>query len=237
MRSTRCLATGHHRPCRDRGREKPGPGGTRPQKARRDGREPADAGCAWTRPDATRIDARTIFDYRVAQKPISATADHLDVAVRRRQWFDPGRTAGWIARRCVRAVVNDWEEADRSRRQRPEAGPTGTAVRSSVMACSVWSDISTPGARLARHARFTRAGVALGRAIVAGRTAPPPQPWSHCCPTRWQVSGCGRTTLLPICYRNSVYFLSARILDLNQQVTRCGAAPRRRRACRHLGPA
>jgi hypothetical protein len=221
-----CAEPGHEKPAAQGGRALEGSGGpivNLPKKA-----------AAWTRPDAPkRIDAQTIFNYMDGggELYLAYRFDHLDVY----EYASADQGSILVELYWMRSpddafglLSNDWggEPVDLDVNAAgvpvPQVPPARALFGGGLL--RLWSDALYARVLASRDTPASREQViALGRAIVAGRTAPPPPALVRGLP----VTAAPGYRLRPdrVCqFRshlvlNSVYFLSSEdILDLNQQV-------------------
>jgi hypothetical protein len=225
--------------CAGPGREKPAPpsgGAPRAPGAAQGGAAvnlPMQAG-VWTRADAPkRIDARTIFDYMDGggELYVGYRFDHLDV------YEYSSRDQGsilvelyWMTSRdeAFGLLSNDWGgepielDARTAGAPVPQVPPRRALFGGGLL--RLWSDDLYARVLASRDTPASREQViALGRAIVAGRSAPPPPALVRALP----VTAAPGYRLRPdrVCFfrsylvLNSIYFLSTQdILDLGPQV-------------------
>lgn len=189
---------------------------------------------AWTRPEtATRIDARTIFDYMDGggELYLGYRFDHLDVY----EYTSRDHGSILVEIYWMRSpddafglLSTDWGGEPIGLDIKTAGGPVPQVPQARALfgdgLLRLWSDNLYARVLASRDTPASREQViALGRAIVAGRTAPPPPALVRALPD----TAAGTYRLRPdhvsffrsYLSLNSVYFLSTQdILDLNQQV-------------------
>ena len=221
-----CAEPGREKPATQGGRAVEGSGGTivnLPKQA-----------AAWTRPDAPkRVDGQSIFNYMDGggELYLAYRFDHLDVY----EYASPDQGSILVELYWMRSpddafglLSNDWggEPIDLDVSAAAAPVPQVPAARALFGGglLRLWSDGLYARVLASRDTPASREQViALGRAIVAGRAAPPPPALVRELPVTAAPGYRLRTDR--VCqFRshlvlNSVYFLSSEdILDLNQQV-------------------